>query len=58
MAIEGLIENPPVGDIRPLKGQVGVYRLRVGGFRIILRIDHLQEIIFVDAIGSRGDIYK
>ena len=50
-AIEGLAEVPPAGDIRPVTGQTGAYRLRVG-------IDHQQEVIFVDAIGSRGDIYK
>ena len=57
-AIEGLIEIPPAGDIRPLKGRAGVYRLRVGSFRILFRIDHLKELIFVDAIGSRGVIYN
>ncbi len=31
-AIEGLAEVPPAGDIRPLTGQTGAYRLRVGGF--------------------------
>ena len=57
-AIEGLAEVPPTGDIRPLTGQTGAYRLRVGGFRLLFHIDHQQEIIFVDTIGSRGDIYK
>ena len=57
-AIEGLAEVPPAGDIRPLTAQTGAYRLRVGGFRLLFHIDHQQEVIFVDAIGSRGDIYK
>ena len=57
-AIEGLAEVPPAGDIRPVTGQTGAYRLRVGGFRLLFHIDHPQEVIFVDAIGSRGDIYK
>jgi mRNA interferase RelE/StbE len=57
-AIEGLVEVPPLGDIRPLKGQAGVYRLRVGGFRVLFRVDHQEEVVFVDAIGSRGDVYK
>ena len=35
-AIEGLMENPPAGHIRPLQSQTGVYRLRVGGFRVLL----------------------
>ncbi len=57
-AIEGLAAVPPARDIRPLTGQTGAYRLRVGGFRLLFHIDHQQEVIFVDAIGSRGDIYK
>ncbi len=57
-AIGGLTEVPPAGDIRPLTGQTGAYRLRVGGFRLLFHIDHQQEVIFVDAIGSRGDIDK
>ncbi len=58
IAIEGLAEVPPAGDIRPLTGLTGAYRLQVGGFRLLFHIDHQQEVIFVDAIGSRGDIYK
>ncbi len=57
-AIAGLTEVPPTGDIRPLTGQTGAYRLRVGGFLLLFHIDHPQEVVFVDAIGSRGDIYK
>ena len=57
-AIEGITKGPPAGAIRPLTGQTGAYRLRVGGFRLLLHIDHQQEVIVVDAIGSRGDIYK
>ncbi len=56
-AIEGLAEVPPAGDIRPVTGQTGAYRLRVGGLRLLCHIDHQQQVIFADA-GSRGDIYK
>lgn len=33
--IRTAIEGIPVGDIKPLKGIKGSYRLRVGGWRII-----------------------
>lgn len=40
VAIEGLTEVPPAGDMRPVTGQTGVYRLRVGGFRLLFHVDH------------------
>ena len=60
-AIDGLTQNPPVGDIKPLEGsKSGRMRLRVGGFRVIYQYgaDHSVTILFVIDIGSRGDIYK
>lgn len=60
-AIEGLTQNPPEGDIKPLQGFTdGRYRLRVGGYRVIYRYDSRGELIvlYVMDIGSRGDIYK
>ncbi len=32
------------------------YRLRVGKFRILLRMD--EKSLFVDKLDTRGDIYK
>lgn len=60
-AIKGLTENPPVGDIKSMNGyKDGTKRLRVGGWRVIYRIDsdNTIEILFVIDIGNRGDIYK
>lgn len=61
MAIEGLADTPPVGDIKPLQGfSDGRKRLRVGTWRIIYKQESelFIEIIFVIDIGNRGDIYK
>ena len=60
-AIAGLTANPPQGDIKLMKGfSDGRKRLRVGGFRVIYRIDseNKMEILFIIDIGNRGDIYK
>lgn len=61
VAIEGLTESPPRGDIKVLQGYSdGRKRLRVGKYRIIY--NHVSEdkieIIFIMNIDSRGDIYK
>jgi mRNA interferase RelE/StbE len=56
--LKGLIQDSPIGDIRPMKGQAGLYRLRIGTFRILFRTDHEERVVYVEAIGSRGDVYK
>ena len=37
-ALEDLSKDPPEGDIRPLTGQKGNFRLRVGSYRALYRI--------------------
>ena len=44
-------------DIKPLKGFKNFYRLRIGKFRIIFKIEKEELIIYVISAGSRGDIY-
>lgn len=61
LAVEGLTHEPPLGDIKEMKGSKdGRLRLRVGGWRVIFRYgaEGEVEIIFVLDIGNRGDIYK
>ena len=55
------IKNIPVGDIIKLHGVNTIppsYRLRVRKYRILFRMDKEKEILFIDKIDSRGDIYK
>ena len=44
------------GDVVPLEGQPGDYRLRVGGFRVLFHDD--GEVVDVFHAASRGQIYK
>ena len=47
----------PAGDIKPMEGKPeGRYRLRIGGYRAIYRID--SGVAYIVDIGARGDIYK
>jgi mRNA interferase RelE/StbE len=51
------IEGIPSGDIKPLKGSNGSYRLRVGDWRIIF--SYLQkDIVLIEKIAPRGEVYK
>ena len=44
-------------DVKKLAGKTG-YRLRIGRYRIIYKIDQGRLIILVIAIGHRKDIYQ
>ncbi|MEA4901463.1 type II toxin-antitoxin system RelE/ParE family toxin [Desulfitobacterium sp.] len=56
--LAGLITIPPSGDIRQMKGQQGLYRLRVGTYRVLFEVNHTEKIVYILAIDSRGGIYK
>ncbi|MCP3871234.1 MAG: type II toxin-antitoxin system RelE/ParE family toxin [Gammaproteobacteria bacterium] len=44
-------------DIKPLSGREG-YRLRIGQWRAIYRIEGAKMTIEILRIGPRGDVYK
>ena len=54
-ALEGL---PQTGDIKKMQNHDGLYRLRVGNYRIIYEIDNGELIIIVIDVGNRGEIYN
>ena len=61
LAIEGLTEQPPKGDIKTLQGfKDNRKRLRVGKYRIIYNYlpNGKITILYIINIDSRGDIYK
>lgn len=55
--IKAAIEKIPDGDIKPLQGSKGSYRLRVGGWRILFSYPE-HDIILIEKIGPRGEVYK
>lgn len=58
--LKAIYQLPEGNDIKELKGKKnkGLYRLRVGDYRIIYTIDNGQLIVYVVDAGNRGDIYK
>ena len=58
-AIESLVEKPASGkNIKMLKGELnGKFRLRAGKYRIVYRIENDKNIVIIEDIGVRGDIY-
>ena len=52
------IENLPNGDIKLYQSHyIITHRLRVGDYRV-LYYHVIDNIIYIEKIGSRGDIYK
>ncbi|MFI4990418.1 MAG: type II toxin-antitoxin system RelE/ParE family toxin [Solirubrobacterales bacterium] len=51
------IEHLPTGDVRSLKGRPGEWRLRVGDWRALIRLDSQDRVIVVTAVKPRGGAY-
>ena len=45
-------------DIKPVEGETDIYRLRIGKYRMLIRVYKEKQILLVVKIGPRGDIYK
>ena len=47
-------------DLKALKGEIGVYRIRKGDIRIVFRLDKNGNIVVasVNEIDFRGSVYK
>ena len=58
--LQELVADPLAGpDIVAMKGRwAGYHRLRVGNRRVIFFVDDQGQIIYVDHIGTRDDVYK
>lgn len=57
-ALDDIAAHP---NVKQMSGNMtGWTRLRVGGYRAILQVTIIKvdEVIYVDAIGPRGDVYK
>jgi mRNA interferase RelE/StbE len=54
--VEFVSENP-FAYVQKLKG-FGLYRLRVGGYRVIMSIERKKMIVFVLEVGHRSVVYR
>jgi mRNA interferase RelE/StbE len=56
--ITNLGNNPRGGDVKLLKGRLaGVYRCRVGAYRILYTIDDAARVVDIVGVGHRSRIY-
>lgn len=45
-------------DIRPLKAQAGLWRLRIGEWRAIYEVDLFERVIDILRLAPRGEAYR
>ncbi|MFF5129851.1 type II toxin-antitoxin system RelE/ParE family toxin [Streptomyces syringium] len=45
-------------DIKKLTGSSGLYRLRVGSYRVAYRVEDSELVILVVKVGDRRDVYR
>ena len=55
-ALDDLEKEPPDGDITPISGEPGRFRVRVGNYRLLYRIK--DNTILVTHIEPRGQAYN
>ena len=56
--IEALAQNPLPAQVIKLKGTEGLYRIRVGDYRIIYEIDPAEHSILIHYVRHRRDVYR
>jgi mRNA interferase RelE/StbE len=45
-------------ESKKLQGEVDLYRIRVGDYRVIYKVDARRHVVLVVNIGNRRDIYR
>ncbi len=56
-ALDKLQQDPARAPVKPLEGRPE-WSLRVGGRRVLLRVDRSARVLVVTEIAPRGDVYK
>jgi mRNA interferase RelE/StbE len=56
--IEKLREDPIIHDTKTVEGSPGLFRVRVGDYRILYEVDYKNKLIGIIKIDKRPRIYK
>ncbi len=55
--IENLRENPITHDTKTVEGSRGLFRVRVGNYRILYEVDYRNNLIGIIKIDKRARVY-
>jgi len=58
VVIRGLAVTPRPPHSKKLQGADDLYRIRVGDYRVIYRMEHRHLVVLVVNVGHRRDIYR
>lgn len=56
--VDSLATNPRPHGVEKLEGRNGLYRVRVGDFRIVYEIRDRKLVVLVVRIADRKDVYR
>ena len=56
--IDALANNPFPAGVKKLQGETDLYRIRIGDYRVLYRVDGKRVIIVILKIGHRRDVYR
>lgn len=57
VALDGLADIPRPPGCKPLKGYPGVWRMRVGNYRVCYQVEDGELLVLVITISTRDDVY-
>jgi mRNA interferase RelE/StbE len=57
-ALERFAANPDSGDVKALRGQANLLRLRIGDYRVIFGFDPPARAIHIVRVAHRRDVYR
>ena len=57
IATEALRDDPRPSGAKMLTGSHGLWRIRIGDYRVVYTVDDQQRLVRVAAAGHRRDIY-
>jgi mRNA interferase RelE/StbE len=56
--IAALGDDPRPPGVKALVGEAGLWRIRVGDYRVVYEINDTEVIVLVIRIGHRSDVYR
>ena len=57
-ALVGLRIEPRPPGTRSLEGHHGLFRIRVGDYRVVVAVDDTNRAVLVVRVGNRRDVYR
>lgn len=57
-AIDALAKDPRPHGVEKLSGEEGIYRIRVGDYRVLYKISDRQLMVLVVRVRHRRDAYR